>query len=227
MATKKQPVCAYHPNKKGTHTCKNCGKKICFDCVSVSFGNYVCEECDSDLNLPEKEAGGDDQPLKKKGKKKKKERKVPIQQPIPRNRKYTKHLATFFFIVFAASIVFSIWFLKNPPHGKISIYRVKYYPMKIKEMTVSNFIEGKGIAPDWKSLENELTSDSGYFVYFDNPETAGVKPVWYVNKSEVAYTINKDSQDLCNNELPKTTLFSGQGPKEEDILKYIYASSKR
>ncbi len=208
MANEKQPICANHPKKEGTHTCKNCGKKICSDCVSDSFGNNVCEECSPD------------------------------RPPKRQISKFTKYLITFFIAMFVATLGLLFMLFRDPPHERISIYRVAYYPLKNvekatssslledEEKSVARFLEDKGIKAEWKSLENKLTSEGGYFVYFDNPEVAGVRPVWYV-KDDVAFTINEDSLNLCNNEISKATVFADKGVKEGEILNYIYGSPKR
>lgn len=218
MTKKEQPVCAYHPNKEGVHTCGKCGKKICFECVCVSFGSYVCEECDTDLT-PDQKQDAPRPPMQKAG-------KTTVSDSFSsfiRNPKYSRWIVAVFMVLFLATILFLYVFIKNPPLGKLSVYRVAYYPVKSEGKGISTLLEEKGISAEWKSLENKLTQDGGYFVYFNNPETTGFKPIWYVIH-EVAFTINKDSRTLCNSELSETTVFSEKGLTEEDISNYVYGN---
>lgn len=213
---KEQPVCAYHPNKKGEHTCGKCGKKICFECVSVSYGKYVCVDCDPDfrsgpqetVSLPPK---GNEAQLKAPGK----------LALLLRNPKYAKWIMAFSLILFLGTAVYIFFLFKNPPYGNLSLYRVAYYPVKSEGKSIGQILEAKGLRPEWKFLENRLTQDGGFFVFFQNPEATGVKPIWFV-LNEVPFPINKDARDLCNSELSETAVFPEKGLGEEDIVNYIY-----
>ncbi len=216
MSQSQNSICAYHPGKKAAHLCHKCGKPICFNCVSVWQGNYVCEECDPDFagQAGEKDA----QPPRKEAE------KSSIQgwfAAILKNPKFAKWILAFSLILFVGTFFFVYSIVKNPPHGKLSIYRIAYYPVKSEGKTITKLLEEKKIPAEWKSLENKLTPDGGFFVYFQNSKAENSTPLWYV-KDQTPYTINKTSRSFCNSEIPEATIFSVQGITEAEIFQYVY-----
>ena len=222
MSLQEPIFCPNHPKKKADHTCRRCGKKICFECVSVSFGAYVCLECDPDLKESEGHLVASTS--------------LP-GSPVPENHRPGKLIAllqnrkvTYGILVLSAALcLFTVFFvydlIKNPPLGKLSTYRVAFYPVKSEGKSVTRILEDKGIRVEWKYLENKLTPDGGVFVYFADPEAAGTRPIWYV-KDEIVFSVNDDARDLCNSEISETLLFSKKGITEEDILLYLHGKKR-
>lgn len=220
LVDKEPSVCAYHPSKKGDHTCGECGKKICFDCVSVSYGKYICVECDPDFGSGPVEKNSP-LPQAKAAKPKAPGKLILFLQ----NPKYATSIMAFSIILFLGTAIYLYLVFKNPPYGNLSLYRVAYYPVKSEGKTLGKIVEARGIQPEWKFIENKLTQDGGFFVFFNNPQALVMKPIWFV-LNEVPFSINKDARELCNSELSETAIFSEKGLGEEDIVNYIYGERR-